>query len=212
MRYIIMCGSSHKPERHLSRIYGETLLDRTVRLLIENGVDRQDIRLTPSVEIKNILLKTKLPAAIIMFNNHKNSLWTDCFYPQMQPCTYLFGDVVFSPEAIRTIINTPTDDIEFFASAPPFDSRYPKKWAEPFAFKVVNQEHFEQALQEFKELHREKKFRRYPIAWELWQVIKHTSLNQIDYTNYTVINDYTCDVDEIEDIYKFEGGDIWHTI
>ena len=38
-------------------------------------------------------------------------------------------------------------------------------------------------------------FIRHPIAWELWQIIKQTPINYIDYKNYTVINDYTCDID-----------------
>ena len=48
-------------------------------------------------------------------------------------------------------------------------------------------------------------FKRNPIAWELWQVIKNTPLNQIDYTNYVAINDYTCDIDSEEDIEKFKN-------
>jgi hypothetical protein len=38
-------------------------------------------------------------------------------------------------------------------------------------------------------------WRREPISWELWQIIKDTRPNNIVYDNYTVINDYTCDVD-----------------
>lgn len=210
MRYIIMCGSSYKPERHLSMINGETILARTVRLLVENGVDKKDIRLTPSIALKNILTKSKLPAGIILFNNYTHSMWIDGFYPLMQPCTYLFGDVVFSPEAIRKIVETETDRVEFFASAPPFDARYSRAWAEPFAFKVVNQEAFRCAINKVIDLHlNHHAFRRPPIAWELWQVIKDTPINEIDYTNYTVINDYTCDVDEPDDILKFEGGSKW---
>ena len=49
------------------------------------------------------------------------------------------------------------------------------------------------------------RFDRHPIAWELWQVIKNTELNKIDYSNYTVINDYTCDIDKPEDAEKLEG-------
>ena len=40
--------------------------------------------------------------------------------------------------------------------------------------------------------------------WELWQVIQATPLNHIDYSNYTVINDYTCDIDCPEDIELIE--------
>ena len=48
-------------------------------------------------------------------------------------------------------------------------------------------------------------FNRHPIAWELWQVIKDTELNKIDYTNYVAINDYTCDIDHKEDIERLES-------
>jgi len=108
---------------------------------------------------------------------------------------------VFSEKAIRTIVNTETDDIEFFASAPPFALNYPKTYAEPFAFKVVNTEHFRAAVQEVKD--NVRRFVRHPIAWELWQVIKGTPYNIIDYRNYTAINDYTCDIDSEADIKKF---------
>ena len=124
-----------------------------------------------------------------------------------EPCTYLMGDVVFSTKAIETIVKTQTDDIEFFASAPPFSKQYSKKWAEPFAFKVVNQEHLREAIATTKQLCDEGKFKRHPISWEFWQVVKDTPINVIDYTNYTAINDYTCDIDTPEDINKFEGAE-----
>jgi len=49
-----------------------------------------------------------------------------------------------------------------------------------------------------------EQIKRQPVAWELWQVIKDTPLNKVDYTNYTVINDYTCDIDVPEDVPKLE--------
>ena len=64
--------------------------------------------------------------------------WFNAFYPTDEPVCYIFGDVYFSDEAIKTIVETQTDDIEFFASAPPFAPEYIKPYAEPFAFKVVN--------------------------------------------------------------------------
>ena len=32
-----------------------------------------------------------------------------------------------------------------------------------------------------------------------------TPLNKVDYTNYTVINDYTCDIDEPEEVEIFNN-------
>lgn len=206
-----MCGSSHNPLRHLSLINGETLIERTVRLLIEAGVDKRDIRIAPSFDIKDEIIKRKLPAGLLMYNHNKTGLWCDCFYPMCCPCTYIFGDVVFSPNAIKKIVETDTEDVEFFASAPPFSKQYSKKWAEPFAFKVVDFDHLIYAIDKVHTLYDDGAFNREPIAWELWQVIRNTKINKIDYTNYTVINDYTCDIDELDDILKFEGGEKWPT-
>ena len=121
-----------------------------------------------------------------------------------EPVCYVFGDVVFSPKAIKTIVETKTDGIEFFASAKPLPPIYPKRWAEPFAFKVADTEHFFKSIEQTKKLDEEGQFKRQPVSWELWQVIKGTPLNKVDYTNYTVINDYTCDIDTPEDIKLFE--------
>lgn len=224
MRYCIMCGGNYrywKYPKQLSKINGETLIERTVRLLKECGVDSEDIYITASMELRDILLNKeyfpKLPARIHMKHNsydvdkpnHFIGSWADCFTGYLEPTTFLMGDVVFSPTAIKTIVETETDDIEFFASAPPFAKTYCKPWAEPFAFKVVDYWHLRQAKFLFDLYTRQGKFKRQPIAWEFWQVVKGTEFNKIDYTNYTVINDYTCDIDKPEDIYKFEGGEEW---
>ena len=197
-KYIIMCGyDPKKPNpKHLSIVNGEPILDRTIRLLKNNG-------------ITDIAISTNHPAFDrydLPILHHENNygtggMWCDGFYPTLDPVCYIFGDVVFSPEGIKTIVTTDTDDIEFFASAPPFREDYIKSWAEPFAFKVKDQIHFRQSLIRVREL--KDQFRRPPIAWEVWQVIKGTPINKIDYTNYTVINDYTCDVDRQKDVEEF---------
>lgn len=226
MKIILMCAGNYhywKYPKHLSMINGETLIERTIRLLEECGVDNKDIAISASKELKDILTDrryfNKIPATILMEKNTYDvptpdvftGYWTDCFSNRLESATYLCGDVVFSPEAIKKIVETETDDIEFFASAPPFDKRYCKEWAEPFAFKVVDYWHLRSARFLFEKLDNAGAFKRKPIAWEFWQVVKGTELNKIDYTNYTVINDYTCDIDKPEDIYKFEGGSEWHT-
>lgn len=195
MKYIILCGSNHAlingTPRQLVKIGGERVLDRTIRLLRKNGV--KDIYITatdPAFDLCN--------AEVIHYDS--SGPWINCFYLTDEPTTYIFGDVYFSPEAIETIVNTQTDDIEFFASAPPFASEYPRIWAEPFAFKVINLEHFRESIETVKQCTEQGIWRRDPIAWETWQVIKGTPLNMIDYSNYTIINDYTCDIDYAEDI------------
>lgn len=217
MKYIIMCGGTYhswETMRQLTTIHGETLIERTTRLLQFWGISKRDIKVsTSNAKMVQEILKAVPHTSILIhnnpfevFNNSKCSgYWCDCFYPMKEPCTYLMGDVVFSTKAIETIVKTDTEDIEFFASAPPFAKNYSKEWAEPFAFKVVNQEHLKSAIEKTKYLADRGAFKRPPIAWEFWQVVKQTPLNRIDYTNYTVINDYTCDIDEPKDIKNFEG-------
>ena len=112
--------------------------------------------------------------------------------------------MVFSPEAIKTIVETETDDIEFFASAPPFDKRYIKPWAEPFALKVWDQSHLKRAIKQTELFWHQGFYKRKPIMWELWQVIQGYPFNEIHYDTYVNINDYTCDVDSPEDLKRIE--------
>lgn len=204
MKYIIMCGGIYprwKIPRQLCRIGKEYLVSRTIRLLRENGVE--DIAIS-----SNNPRFVGLGVPVLYHYNdfigysETGGDWVDAFYPTYEPTCYLMGDVVFSENAIKTIVEKETTDIDFFASAPPFSPEYFKPWAEPFAFKVVNQRKFRKAIKYIKQ--HEYLFCRKPIAWELWQVIKQTPLNVIDYTNYTVINDYTCDIDSLEDVEKFK--------
>lgn len=191
MKYIIMCGGprSYKP---LRVIYNESIINRTIRLLRENGIT--DIAISSQDD--------RYEDIGVPVLRHDNSLvwddfyWMKTFYPMKDPVCYIYGDVFFSPEAIKTIVNTETDDIEFFASAPPYSKQYIKKWAEPFAFKVQNAERFFKCIERVKQLDKWQQFNRHPISWELWQVIKGTPINKINYTNYIAINDYTVDIDE----------------
>lgn len=186
MNYIILAGQSAiDPPKQLLEVNGEVIIERTIRLLKENGVD-------PIVCSSNPLFDK-----YGRLDYDSSGIWINAFPPIKEPTCFIFGDVYFSPEAIRTIVETDTDSIEFFASASPFAPNYPKKWAEPFAFKVRDIEHFKWSIEAVKVNF--DKFKRHPIAWELWQVIKGTPINHI-ITNYKVINDYSCDIDYPEDI------------
>ena len=209
-----MCGGKYEiwsTPRQLSEIGEETLIERTVRLLKSEGVDSESIFVSTNISVIQNYCNNHAIHVIWHDNNwvvprpgKSSGHWCDAFFPTKEPTTYLMGDVVFSKKAIETIVNTETDDIEFFASAPPFSKEYIKPYAEPFAFKVVNTDHLKKAQEECRKLADQKKFRRAPIAWEFWQVVKGTPINKIDYTNYTAINDYTCDIDVPKDIDKFK--------
>lgn len=207
-KYIVMCGGVYDKwdrPKHLTELKGEPLVARTIRLLRENGVT--DIAISSNNELFEQfgvpMLRHYNPYSLPN-EGRATTPWLDAFYPMEKPVTYIFGDVVFSPGAIKTIVNTNTDSIEFFASAKPLPPIYPKHWAEPFAFKVKDTRRFFKAIEVTKQYDEQGLFKRQPVSWELWQVIKGTPLNKVDYTNYIAINDYTCDIDSPEDIKLFE--------
>lgn len=211
MKYIIMCGGKYnhmETPKHLLKVNGEVIVERTIRLLRENGIE--DIAISTTNPAFNYL-----DVPILKHNNtyeykdgEVKGYWVDAFYPTNEETCYIFGDVYFSEDAIKTIIKTKTTDIELFASAPPFADNYPKTWIEPFALKVVNTDHLKEAIEKTKELAREgKTWRKNPIMWELWTVIKdvplQTKAGEYIY-NYTKINDYTTDVDNKADVDRIE--------
>lgn len=206
MRYIIMCGGSYQFPRHFTQIRGETVVARTIRLLRDAGVEDLAISATDP----------RFARFGVPVISHENDFqvengevilgsWVNAFFPTDEPTCYIFGDVVFSPEAIRTIVNTPANGIAFFASAPPLSPRFIKRWAEPFAFKVEDQRRFRAAIDFVNANLDTGIFRRHPIAWELWQVIRGRDVREIDYDSYTAINDYTCDIDYPEDAPRIEA-------
>lgn len=209
MKYILMCGGNYgswRTPRQLTKINGEPIITRTMRLLKENGIE--DIAISSN---DPVFEQFGVPVL-----NHQNDYttngvkivgghWCECFYPMNEPVCYIFGDVVFSPNAISTIVKTQTDDIMLFASAPPFSKEYKKPWAEPFALKVQNTRHLQDSVRLCKKYEASGMFNRKPIMWELWQVIQGTPLNHIDYNNYIAINDYTCDIDHPSDAAMFQN-------
>lgn len=205
MIYVILCGGVYKTNvpRQLWEIDGEPIVQRTIRLLKKCGVPKSNIYISTHDERFE-----KFGVSIIHHENNFNyadekSYWLDAFPKIDDSVCYIFGDVVFSENAIRQIVKYNTNGIQFFASGKPFDLRYPKIWQEPFAFKVVDTERFFKCVEQAKQWQDEGKFDRIPISWELWQVIQETPINHV-IQDYYIINDYTCDVDDVNDLRKMQ--------
>lgn len=202
MRFIIMCGGDYgeKPKQ-LLQVRGECIVERTIKLLRKCGAE--DIAISTNDDRFEWLGVPILKHENDFKYGRREGKWLKAFYPTDSPVTYIFGDVYFSEAAIRKIVNTETDSILFFASAPPFAKEYMKPWSEPMAFKVMDPELFFEKVKECHGYDIEGRFKREPIAWELWQVIKGTPLNHI-LLNYTAIRDYTCDVDDEKEARELE--------
>lgn len=202
MKYVIMCGGDYKIPKHLLKVKGERIIDRTIRLLRENGV-------------KDLYLSTNNPAFEELgipilhhtnrFSDKKSGNWLDAFYPSNEPITYIYGDVYFSEYAIKTIVETNTRGILFFSSKNVNRPEYFKRWQEPFAFKVIDQQRFRNSIKICNELYKKGKTNREPISWELYRVINKYDINtHIIDKGHIAIDDYTTDVDNENDLIELE--------
>ena len=206
-KYILMCGGKYREwdtPRQLLSVCGDPIVVRTIRQLREVGV--KDIAISaddPLFDGLSVPVLRHENSFLRIDNNHVVGDWVDGFYPMDEPVCYILGDVVFSPEAIRKIVETETDDIEMFGSAKPLPPEYPKKWIEVFAIKVADQIHFKESIRKLKEIGHT--CWRPPLPWDLWALIKGRRIDIDDYkADYTVINDYTCDIDHRYEIPELE--------
>lgn len=228
MKYIIMAGGQYnhfKTPKQLLKINGEVLVERTIRLLKENGIE--DIAIStnnPAFDYLKVEILHHQNNYIGNGPNEKTNskyCWLNAYYPMDEPCCYLHGDVYFSDEAIKTIINTQVKNTMFFCTFDWNDGEKDKrnyKGREPFAYKVVNQKLFRNSINDLLKMVDEGKFKDGlpPICWQLYRYInnldinynakKWTEINNIfqEKGDYIVINDYTTDVDKPEDVKVLE--------
>lgn len=212
MDYIIMCGGNYtqfETPKQLSVINGERLVDRTIRLLRENGI--KDIYVSATNPIFDSVGVPRLVhdnTSLVWDNNKEVSgYWIDAYYPTEKPCVYLHGDVYYSENAIKTIVNLNPTINTFIGNALAKNKEH-KNWGEPFGWIVVNQKEFRSGIEKTKRLQDEGKLDRgYALSWELYRVLNGTDPNYmlIDDKNYLCIDDETIDIDapwQIESLNK----------
>lgn len=209
MKIIIMCGGVYddfKTPKQLSVIKGETLLERTIRLLKENGIDEYYIS-------SNNPIFEKYGTVLYHDNSYKvengkiTGYWLDAYYPTKEQCIYLHGDVYYSESAIKKILKL-NPKINTFIGNEIARNKEHLNWGEPFGYIVVDQEAFRKGIEKTKQLQDEGKLERgYAISWELYRVLNNLNPNKmyINDDTYLSIDDETIDVDapyQIEELNR----------
>ena len=192
MRYIIMASGAGKRwnnylgiPKHLIEINGETLLARTTRLLKENNIE--DYLITGEDE------RYKQYGTVISQTDH------DCEIDRFEescvdgPVCYLYGDVYYTEDAMKTIVSTKTNNIQFFGG----------EW-EIYAIKIKNTKLFFKHKHRVKDLYLNKTIDRC-IGWEVYRSLYNISFSEHKITkNYTLIADETDDIDYPSDYENFK--------
>lgn len=182
MKYIIMAAGAGTRwnnylgvPKHLIEINGETLLGRTTRLLKENNITDYVITCSDS--------RYAQYGPTIPQTDH------DCEIDRFEesvidgPVCYLYGDVYYSEDAIKTIINESNGNILFFGSH-----------QEIFAIKVENIDLFLQYKHKVKKLFLSKVIDRC-IGWEIYK-----TMHNMPWRGIQIEDDYIRITDETDDI------------
>ena len=203
---IIMCGGVYdnfKQHKALTKINGEKLVDRTIRLLKENNID--DIYITATDPAFNKYNVLKHENTYKYENGKVKGYWVDAYYPTDKPCIYLHGDVYYTEDAIKKIVNLNPKVNTMIGNHYALNKEH-KKVGEPFGWIIVDQKKFREAINKCKRLQDEGKCNRMPIAWELYQVLNGHDVNGFDISTdtYLPISDITDDIDCPGQIKKLE--------
>lgn len=229
MKYIIMCGGNYNgfsTPKQLLKINNEVLVERTIRLLRENDI--KDIAISTNhsefdyLDVPILHHKNNFVAGNKEETKKSEYCWLNAYYPTEEPCCYLHGDVYFSDDAIKTIVNTEVEDTMFFCTFDKTDGEtHPQNWKgrEPFAYKVQNQAVFRYAIKKILNMVDNGEFKGLPpLAWTLYRYLNgydigreakdYTDVNNIfqNKGDYIVINDCTTDIDTYRDIENIENS------
>ena len=208
------CGYYEQWEtpKHLQVINEERIIERTLRLLRENGakdiyISSNDSRydeFAPRLEHEN---------SYRYENGKLTGYWLDAFYPKFRKgtkVTYIFGDVYFSEDAIKQIVNCTEDGNILFGSKGAL--RTDRLWGEPYAFVVNDIATFYKGIKAVKRIQDEggitnKGRDGIAISWELYRYLNGFDVNEhrVRPETYKVIDDYTDDADTPEKLERIRS-------
>lgn len=229
MKYIIMCNGNYEKfeiPKQLLKVNNEVIVERTIRLLRENGI--KDIYISannPAFDYLGDIPKLRDDNNQFEYwgkeeTKKSQKSWLRAYYPMNEPVCYIHGDVYFSDEAIKKIVNTKVKDTMFFCAWDKQDGYKDCKSSggrEPFAYKVENYKLFRNAVDDLLRMIDNGDFKGFPpCSWNVYRYINgldiglnakwYGDLNSIFNSrgDYIVINDYTNDVDDIKDVKRIE--------
>ena len=210
MQVIIMCGGNYKDfKKHkaLSEIHGEILIERTIKLLKENGINKWYISTNDSNFDKygNILHHEN---NFEVENGLPKGYWVDAYYPTDEPTIYLHGDVYYTEDAIKKIL-TLNPKVNTFIGNEVARNKEHLNWGEPFGWIIVDQKSFRDAINKTKKLQDEHKLERgFALSWEVYRVLNNLDPNKMYILDesYLSIDDKTIDVDYPEQIELVNKG------
>ena len=209
MQVIIMCGGRYKDfEKHkaLSFVRGEVLVERTIRLLEENNQKWYISTNDKDFDKYGHILHHE--NNFISENGKVIGYWVDAFYPTEEPTIYLHGDVYYTDEAMKKILNLNPSVNTLIGNEIAMNPEH-LDMGEPFGWIIVDQKKFREAINKTKKLQYEGKLARgYAISWELYRVMNNLDPNRmvILEETYLCINDKTIDVDYPEQIEMVNNG------
>ena len=201
-----MCGGKYKDfetPKQLSIVKGERIVDRTIRLLKENGV--KEIYISSNNSLFDSCDAIRLENKENNFTQKEKETigyWLDAFYPINEEVCYIFGDVYFTEEAIKTIVNYKTDNNILFGTSDALN-KYHNNWGEPFAYIVKDYKTFFKGIKEVKTMYDKGLIKRHPIVWELYRYLHNIDINtQRIVGDYVCIDDGTIDIDSPKQVIE----------
>ena len=212
-QYVIMAGGVYENfdrPKALIEFRGETLAARTVRLLKDAGVKLENIHFTgDDARLKEYGADLLVHDNPMRWENGKRyGYWLDAFYPNFADdvrVTYLYGDVVYTPGAIKTIVNCNRAGNILFGTGLAKNKLH-KNWGEAFAYQVDDYKTFMAGIDAVKKLWDDGKLNRHPITWQLYRYLNGLDVNvqTVRDETYICIDDGTIDIDKPEMIAKVE--------
>ena len=210
MIYAIMCGGDY-PEfevpKPLIKINGETLVERTIRLLKEHG-QHTIVVLSNNAAFDNLPVP-RMGDSKNDYVHGTDKLWLRAFYDgfsESAEVCYLFGDVYFTEDCIRQIVNCEKPGNVLFGTAIA-ENKLGKNWGEPLAFVVRDYKTFLAGIRVTISLYQQGLTDRHPITWELYRVLNGLDVNvqKVRPRTFVAIGDETIDIDSPEQAKELEA-------